>query len=217
MIRQDYAEYSLAHDPGCDAKAARTFDSSIFIVLFGLAVTTSRSASSPFSPFVPGHCTQRALPFTSATQGQPFSLEAQLHNTDKLGNPTSRRKNRVQLRLSIPNSSRCAKALSSNMDSPKEAEAKADELPSYDDIDDNSLGRMLSGPGIVSEVEFRRQEIVRSAIENHIQPVLRRQARYGIAKSTTVLQPCGPSDATSAYEKRDYGKYAGIRFARQAC
>lgn len=93
------------------------------------------------------------------------------------------------------------------MSAQKEREAKEDELPpAYEDIPTGPLGRVLSGPGIVSEVEYRRQEIVRAAIENHVLPVLRRQARNGIAKSTTVLEPSQPSDAAEAFEKLDLGQ-----------
>lgn len=77
------------------------------------------------------------------------------------------------------------------MSSQSKADEAADECPpSYEESAITPLGRMLSGPGIVSEIEFRRQEVVRSAIENHVLPNLRRQAKYGIAKSATVLEPC---------------------------
>lgn len=67
-----------------------------------------------------------------------------------------------------------------------------DGLPTYDDATAGPSGQVLLGSGIVSEVEFRRHQLVQSAIDYHILPVLRRQAKYGLACSVTVIEPYEP-------------------------
>ncbi|KAF2101457.1 hypothetical protein NA57DRAFT_53423 [Rhizodiscina lignyota] len=96
--------------------------------------------------------------------------------------------------------------------------SKADECPpSYEESEEDtftSTAHMLSGPGIVSEVEYSRQEVVRSAIENHILPVLRRQANYGLAKSTTVLEAYEPSSVEFGSQKSNDGRLALREFTQ---
>lgn len=69
---------------------------------------------------------------------------------------------------------------------------QADELPSYDEATLSPVNYSLPGTDIISEIDHQRRELVSSAIERHISPVLRRQARYGISGSTTLLEPYEP-------------------------
>lgn len=90
----------------------------------------------------------------------------------------------------------------------KDAVDDDDGLPSYDDATAEPLGRVLSGPGLVSEVEYQRQELVRTALESHVMPVLRRQAKFGLAKSVTILEPYDPRAV--GFEKTGHSKAGDV-------